>query len=150
MDGFDHNSCKVLAATNRLDVIDPALLRPGRFGTILYVGVPNAEAKFENLKALTRKGLPPLDSNLDLKKLANDKRLNYFTGADLKGLLELAHSIATNELKERFKRLNQDELRITVSHIEKALKEKEASVNPKQLAKYQKFVRQIDQDLEAI
>ena len=144
MDGFDYNNCKVLAATNRLDVIDPALLRPGRFGTILYVGIPNVEEKFEILKALTRNGLPPLAKDLDLKKLASDKRINYFTGADLKGLLELAHSFATNELKEKLGTLNKNDLKITINHIEKALKEKESSVNSKQLAKYQKFVRQLN------
>lgn len=54
MDGFDNQSCKVLATTNRLDVLDSALLRPGRFDTIIYVGIPNQNAKFEILKTITR------------------------------------------------------------------------------------------------
>ena len=55
MDGVcERGIVYLLAATNRPDALDPALLRPGRFGEILYVGVPDAEARYEILLAITK------------------------------------------------------------------------------------------------
>ncbi|KAA0710479.1 Peroxisome biogenesis factor 1 [Triplophysa tibetana] len=84
----------VLAATSRPDLIDPALLRPGRLDKSLYCPPPDREARLEILKALTRS--VPLAADVDLEQIAVATEL--FTGADLKALLynaqlESIHSI---------------------------------------------------------
>ncbi|XP_043073901.1 peroxisome biogenesis factor 1-like [Puntigrus tetrazona] len=73
----------VLAATSRPDLIDPALLRPGRLDKSLYCPPPDREARLEILKALTHS--VPLASDVDLEQIAVATEL--FTGADLKALL---------------------------------------------------------------
>lgn len=84
MDGFDPNSGVILiAATNRPDVLDPALLRPGRFDRQIVVDVPDATGREAILK-IHSKG-KPLDSDIDLRILG--KRTPGFTGADLANML---------------------------------------------------------------
>ena len=84
MDGFDPNSGVILiAATNRPDVLDPALLRPGRFDRQIVVDVPDAKGRAAILK-IHSKG-KPLDPKIDLDVLA--KRTPGFTGADLANML---------------------------------------------------------------
>lgn len=56
MDGLESRDCFLLAATNRPDILDPALLRPGRFDKTLYVGFPTPEDRFEILLTLTKVG----------------------------------------------------------------------------------------------
>jgi cell division protease FtsH len=84
MDGFDPNSGVILiAATNRPDVLDPALLRPGRFDRQIVVDAPDANGRLQILK-IHAKG-KPLDDDVDLDVLA--KRTPGFTGADLANML---------------------------------------------------------------
>jgi cell division protease FtsH len=84
MDGFAANEgVVVLAATNRADVLDPALLRPGRFDRQIYVGLPDIKGREEILKVHS-KG-KPLAEDVDLKKLAQGTA--GFTGADLENLI---------------------------------------------------------------
>ena len=84
MDGFTANEgVIVLAATNRADVLDPALLRPGRFDRQITVSYPDIKGREEILKVHSRN--KPLDSTVDLKTLA--RRTPYFTGADLANIL---------------------------------------------------------------
>eukprot|EP00057_Strongylocentrotus_purpuratus_P021200 XP_011675674.1 PREDICTED: peroxisome biogenesis factor 1 [Strongylocentrotus purpuratus] len=73
----------VIGATSRPDLIDPALLRPGRLDKCLFCPIPTAEERVEILQALARK--MTLRSNVDLAAIA--KKLDHFTGADLKALL---------------------------------------------------------------
>ncbi len=83
MDGFAANEgVVVLAATNRVDILDPALLRPGRFDRQVYVGEPDVKGREEILKVHTRN--KPLSEDVDLKTLA--KSTAGFTGADLENL----------------------------------------------------------------
>ena len=83
MDGFAANEgVVVLAATNRVDILDPALLRPGRFDRQVYVGAPDVKGREEILKVHTRN--KPLSEDVDLKVLA--KSTAGFTGADLENL----------------------------------------------------------------
>ncbi|XP_074600360.1 nuclear valosin-containing protein-like isoform X2 [Brevipalpus obovatus] len=148
MDGFDNQSCKVLATTNRLDVLDSALLRPGRFDTIIYVGIPSPEAKLEILKTITRNGRPPLSREVDLSALSHDSRLKNFSGADLRGLVERAHSIATIEMYDSLHgNLNANEFSIRSHHIEAALKERGASVTDAQLSFYLKSAHKLEQSV---
>lgn len=83
MDGFATNEgIIVMAATNRPDILDPALLRPGRFDRRITVGLPDIKAREEILKVHTRN--KPLDDDVDLKVVA--KRTPGFTPADLENL----------------------------------------------------------------
>ncbi len=83
MDGFGTNEgIIVMAATNRPDILDPALLRPGRFDRQIYVGLPDIKAREEILKVHTRN--KPLDDDVDLKVVA--KRTPGFSPADLENL----------------------------------------------------------------
>ena len=108
MDGFTHNEgVIVLAATNRSDVLDPALLRPGRFDRRIVVNYPDVIGREEILKVHSRN--KPLGKDVDLKVLA--RRTPYFTGADLMNVMnEAALLTARNDLPE-----------ITMSTIEEAI-----------------------------
>ena len=84
MDGFSANEgVIVIAATNRKDILDPALLRPGRFDRQIYVGAPDWRGRAEILQVHARK--KPLADNVDLPAIA--KATAGFTGADLANLL---------------------------------------------------------------
>ncbi len=84
MDGFAANEgVVVLAATNRADVLDPALLRPGRFDRQVYVGLPDIRGREEILRVHVRG--KPLSEDVDLKRLAQGTP--GFTGADLENLI---------------------------------------------------------------
>ena len=84
MDGFSHNEgVIVMAATNRADILDPALLRPGRFDRQITVNYPDIKGREEILKVHARN--KPLAEDVDLKVLA--RRTPYFTGADLENVL---------------------------------------------------------------
>lgn len=87
MDGFAKNEgIIVMAATNRADILDPALLRPGRFDRTIYVGLPDIKGREAILKVHTRK--KPLAEDVDLKVIA--KRTPGFTPADLENLVNEA------------------------------------------------------------
>ena len=87
MDGFGSNEgVVVLAATNRVDILDPALLRPGRFDRQVYVGLPDIKGREEILKIHARN--KPLAEDVDLGRVA--KGTPGFTGADLENLLNEA------------------------------------------------------------
>jgi len=98
MDGFAANEgVVVLAATNRADVLDPALLRPGRFDRQIYVGLPDIKGREEILK-VHAKGVP-LAEDVDLKKLAQGTA--GFTGADLENLINEGALLAARK-KQKF------------------------------------------------
>ncbi len=94
MDGFGKNEgVIVLAATNRPDILDSALLRPGRFDRQIYVGVPDAKGREDILKVHARG--KRLDDSVDLKTIA--MATSGFTGADLSNLLNEAAILAARE-----------------------------------------------------
>jgi cell division protease FtsH len=87
MSGFDENEgIVVIAATNRLDVLDDALLRPGRFDRHIEIGLPDVNGRLEILKLHSRN--KPMDPDLDLRKLAEETV--FFSGAMLENLLNEA------------------------------------------------------------
>ena len=97
MDGFGKNEgVIVMAATNRKDILDPALLRPGRFDRQIYVGAPDWKGREEILKVHAKD--KPLAEDVDLSKLA--KATTGFTGADLENLLNEAALLAAREKRE--------------------------------------------------
>jgi transitional endoplasmic reticulum ATPase len=94
MDGLeDLKGVIVIGATNRLDIIDEALLRPGRFDRILEVPTPDKGARLQILKIHTRK--KPLDNSVNLEKLT--ELTDNFTGADIAALVNAAAIIAVKE-----------------------------------------------------
>uniref|UniRef100_A0A7C4BDD0 Proteasome-activating nucleotidase n=1 Tax=Ignisphaera aggregans TaxID=334771 RepID=A0A7C4BDD0_9CREN len=83
MDGFDPlDNVKIIATTNRIDVLDPAILRPGRFDKIIEIPLPNLRGRYEILKIHTRK--MPLSGDVDISELA--KLTEGATGADIKAI----------------------------------------------------------------
>ena len=94
MDGFGVNEgIIVMAATNRKDILDPAILRPGRFDRNVVVGRPNVQGREEILKVHARN--KPLGDDVDLKQIA--QTTSGFTGADLENLLNEAAILAAKE-----------------------------------------------------
>lgn len=94
MDGFEGNEgVIVMAATNRSDVLDPALLRPGRFDRKILVGRPDIKGREAILKVHAKN--KPLDSSVDLKEIA--KQTPGFVGADLENLLNEAALLAARQ-----------------------------------------------------
>ncbi len=97
MDGFQKNEgVIVLAATNRQDILDPALLRPGRFDRQIYVGKPDMQGRQDILKIYARD--KRLDGKVDLKTVA--LATAGFTGADLENLLNEAAILAVREKRQ--------------------------------------------------
>ncbi len=107
MDGFTGNeSVIVIAATNRRDILDPALLRPGRFDRQIVVGYPDVKGREEILRVHAKN--KPLGPDVDLKIIAQTTQ--GFTGADLENLLNEAALLAAR----------QDRMAITEADIEEA------------------------------
>ncbi len=108
MDGFTHNEgVIVMAATNRSDVLDPALLRPGRFDRRIIVNYPDVIGREEILKVHCRN--KPLAADVDLHVLA--RRTPYFTGADLMNVMNEAALLTARK----------DQAKITMATIEEAI-----------------------------
>ncbi len=108
MDGFDENTnIIVIAATNRPDILDSALLRPGRFDRQIYVNEPDVKGREEILQVHAKN--KKLADDVDLKALA--KRVPGFTGADLKNLLNEAALLAARNNGEN----------ITMKDIDKSI-----------------------------
>ncbi len=98
MDGFEVNEGVILmAATNRPDILDPALLRPGRFDRVVVLDRPDIRGRLGILKVHTRK--TPLDDNVDLEVLA--RGTPGFSGADLSNMVNEAALLAARHDKEK-------------------------------------------------
>ena len=111
MDGFAANEgVVVLAATNRRDILDPALLRPGRFDRQVYVGYPDIKGREEILDIYVRN--KPLAEDVDLRKVA--RATHGFTGADLENLVNEA---ALNAAREDRKFINEQDLEGSVIKV---------------------------------
>ncbi len=103
MDGFETNEgIIVIAATNRSDVLDPALLRPGRFDRQIYVNPPDVKGREMILKVHAKN--KPIDSSVDFKNLA--RLTSGFTGADIENLLNEAAIIAAKNGKKSISMLD--------------------------------------------
>lgn len=89
MDGVEsRKQVFIIAATNRPDIIDPAMLRPGRLDKLLFVPLPSKEDRLAILKALVRKS--PLEKDVNLQKIAFNERLDGFSGADMSFIVKEA------------------------------------------------------------
>ncbi|NXB70590.1 NVL protein, partial [Donacobius atricapilla] len=99
MDGLENRQqVFIMAATNRPDIIDPAILRPGRLDKTLYVGLPPPEDRLAILKTITKDGTrPPLDSDVSLEEIAYSQHCDCYTGADLSALVREASICALRQ-----------------------------------------------------
>jgi transitional endoplasmic reticulum ATPase len=113
----------VIAATNRPDIIDPALLRPGRFDRLLYVPPPDKDSRLQIIKIHTKK--KPLAENINMDQLASGTE--GYTGADIASLSSAAVMLALREHVSRYDDPKQadshiHELKIHTRHFEEAMK----------------------------
>ncbi|MGN6619990.1 MAG: CDC48 family AAA ATPase [Sphingomonas sp.] len=139
MDGLEElQSVVVIGATNRPNLVDPALLRPGRFDELIYVSVPDRGGRRRILSIQTQK--MPLASDVDLDDLA--ERTDRFTGADLEDLVRRAGLVALR------RSLSSD--RVTMADFEEALIESRASVTPEMESEYEQMASRLKQDAAAI
>ncbi len=111
MDGFtEKESVIVIAATNRRDILDPALLRPGRFDRQITVNYPDVKGREEILKV--HKGKKPIGPDVDFREIAKDTQ--GFTGADLENLLNEAAILAARENRKAITAADIDEATMKV------------------------------------
>jgi transitional endoplasmic reticulum ATPase len=113
----------IIAATNRPDIIDPALLRPGRFDRLLYVPPPDKQSRVHVLKIHTKK--KPLADDVKIDVLAD--QTEGYTGADIAALASAAVMLALREHVAKYKdpkdaERSKEELKIHMSHFEEAMK----------------------------
>ena len=135
MDGLeDLQGVVVMAATNRPNLLDPALLRPGRFDELVYVPVPDAKGRRKILGIHTTK--MPIADDVDLDDLA--ERTKRFTGADLEDLTRRAGLIALRQ--------SLDVAQVTSKDFEQALKEVRPSVTPGVEREYEDMLRTLRQE----
>jgi transitional endoplasmic reticulum ATPase len=135
MDGLEElQSVVVIGATNRPTLVDPALLRPGRFDELIYVPVPDEEGRRHILSIHTAK--MPLADDVDLDSLA--ARSERFTGADLEDLVRRAGLFALRES------LKVD--KVTQAHFDLALEDTRASVTPEMEREYETIQGQLKQN----
>ncbi|CAH0625655.1 unnamed protein product [Chrysodeixis includens] len=137
MDGIEsREGVFVLAASNRPDIIDPAVLRPGRLDRVMYVGMPETEDRYDILTKLTKGGTKPqLGPDAILQDVA--AATEGYTGADLAGLVRAA---ATNTLTQHIANgtLNGDVF-VTREDFRIALEKCKPSVSPKERLHYEKL-----------
>jgi transitional endoplasmic reticulum ATPase len=107
----------VMAATNRPDLIDPALLRPGRFDKILYVPLPDFKARAQMFRLYASKH--PIEPAIDFEKLAG--MTEGYSGADIKGVVDKAVQIAIREYLEKAG-MNGAEAKLRWEHLIEALR----------------------------
>ena len=139
MDGLEElQSVVVIGATNRPNLIDPALLRPGRFDELIYVSVPDYGGRLRILGIHTE-GMP-LAPDVDLPSLA--RRTERFTGADLEDLVRRAGLIAL--------RGSLQAQQVTAANFEAALSETRASVTPEIEREYEQMAARLKQESVAI
>jgi len=129
MDGIQSlKGVVVLGATNRPDILDPALLRPGRFDRVLYVPPPDKAARLAIFKIHTRE--MPLDDDVDLDILASVTE--GYTGADIEAVVREAAMLAARE--------NINAQKVSMRHFEKALLKIKPSVGAEEKAEYDRIL----------
>jgi len=147
----EHNDIFVIGATNRPDLIDPALLVPGRFDKLLYLGVSeDHESQLKIITALTRKFHLAPDTSLE--KIATSCPLNL-TGADLYALCADANLIAIKDKVAALEKLAEEQLaeyrktdaefivEVDEKHFFAALENLQPSVSVDELRRYKEFIQ---------
>ncbi|RLG02849.1 MAG: AAA family ATPase [Thaumarchaeota archaeon] len=118
----------VIGATNRPDILDPALLRPGRFDRVMYVPPPDERGRYQIFQIHTRE--MPLDDDVDLRKLA--EMTDGYTGADIEAVCrEAALTAAREDLNIK---------KVSMRHFLAALEKVKPSITPEQRREYEKIL----------
>jgi len=138
MDGLEplHN-VTVIAATNRPDMIDPALLRPGRFDRLVFIGPPDLEARKEILRIHTKD--KPLDKDVDLDKLAT--KMENFTGAEIAAVCNEAVMLSIRDFVLEGGDPTEDEIKtrkVAAKYFDKAM-ENIQPMSEKDLKRYERL-----------
>uniref|UniRef100_A0A8D0CF48 Nuclear VCP like n=1 Tax=Scleropages formosus TaxID=113540 RepID=A0A8D0CF48_SCLFO len=147
MDGLEtRRQVFIMAATNRPDIIDPAVLRPGRLDKTLYVGLPLPSDRHAILLTVTKGGMrPPLEADVNLEEIAYDERCDCFTGADLSALVREA---SVNALRAHLDSCSTDhtfssnsvvDIRVSRQNFEDAFKKVRPSVSKKDQRMYEQL-----------
>ncbi|EEB09396.2 AAA family ATPase Rix7 [Schizosaccharomyces japonicus yFS275] len=149
LDGLnDRKGVYVIAATNRPDIIDPAMIRPGRLDKTLLVDLPTANERAEILKTITKK--TPLHEDVNLETLAHDERCVNFSGADLAALVResavtalrsaVFSDIASNE-PEVTEHASSEPIQVTMADFNFAFRNIKPSVSDRDRQKYQRLAK---------
>ncbi|EXC16185.1 Cell division cycle protein 48-like protein [Morus notabilis] len=157
MDGMSaKKTVFIIGATNRPDIIDPALLRPGRLDQLIYIPLPDEESRYQIFKSCLRKS--PVSKDVDLHALA--KYTQGFSGADITEICQRACKYAIRENiekdieRERRRKDNpeameedvEDEVaEIKAAHFEESMKYARRSVSDADIRKYQAFAQTLQQ-----
>lgn len=145
MDGLERRrQVFIMAATNRPDIIDPAILRPGRLDKTLYMGLPPPMDRYAILKTITKGGTrPPLEADVSLEEIAQDTRCDCYTGADLSALVREASITA---LRQEMARQSSEKssgatggIKIGRQHFEEAFSRVKPSVSKKDQLMYEQL-----------
>jgi transitional endoplasmic reticulum ATPase len=158
MDGVgEKKNVFIIGATNRPDIIDPALMRPGRLDQLVYIPLPDHASRLDILKSALRKS--PLAKDVDLEELA--KATSKFSGADLTEICQRACKFAIRESIEKSIRMQRErEARgeeameedidpvpeITRDHFEESMKFARRSVSDADIRKYEMFSQKLQQE----
>jgi len=124
----------VIGATNRPDMMDPALLRPGRFDRIIYIPPPDKEARLAILKVHTRK--IKMSNDVDLAKIA--EKTEYYTGADIAALVKEAAMLA---LREAINNKEPHAREVTMRHFEEAMTRVQPSLTSEIVRHYEDMAK---------
>ncbi|KAI5334128.1 hypothetical protein L3X38_024261 [Prunus dulcis] len=157
MDGMSaKKTVFVIGATNRPDIIDPALLRPGRLDQLIYIPLPDEESRYQIFRACLRKS--PVSKDVDIRALA--KYTQGFSGADITEICQRACKYAIREniekdiVKDRRKNENPEAMEedvddevaeIKAAHFEESMKYARRSVSDADIRKYQAFSQTLQQ-----
>uniref|UniRef100_A0A452YWF7 Uncharacterized protein n=1 Tax=Aegilops tauschii subsp. strangulata TaxID=200361 RepID=A0A452YWF7_AEGTS len=154
MDGMNaKKTVFIIGATNRPDIIDPALLRPGRLDQLIYIPLPDVESRLQIFRACLRKS--PVAKDVDLNALA--KYTQGFSGADITEICQRACKYAIREniekdmekerrLKENPEAMEEDEVdEIKAAHFEESMRYARRSVSDADIRKYQAFAQTLQQ-----
>ena len=142
MDGLEElRNVTVIAATNRPDILDPALLRPGRFDRLIYVKPPDKKARIEILKVHLRG--KPLSEDVNIEELA--EKAEDYVGADLEAVCREAAMLAMREyLKTNAgKEGEKPSFKISIKHFEEALK-KVKPTSKSTLERYEEWAKKFE------
>ncbi|PQQ21130.1 hypothetical protein Pyn_21041 [Prunus yedoensis var. nudiflora] len=146
----------IIGATNRPDIIDPALLRPGRLDQLIYIPLPDEESRFQIFKSCLRKS--PVSKDVDIRALA--KYTQGFSGADITEICQRACKYAIRENiekdieRERRRSENPEAMEedvddevaeIRAAHFEESMKYARRSVSDADIRKYQAFAQTLQQ-----
>lgn len=138
MDGVEgRHGVFVMGASNRPDIIDPAVLRPGRLDKVLFIGLPTPDDRVDILKALTKNGTrPALHEDVSLEELGRSQLCTNFTGADLSSLV---HEAGVEALMEYMDNASEGPIKVSAKHFQSAFRKVRPSVSEQDQKHYEKL-----------